>query len=65
MGRRKQRSTREKTPAQPRLHKPPAAPQATALPPARPPRRNLPLLVFSIALFLAWLAALTILAIAR
>lgn len=38
------------------------SPQNRPLPPAHPPRRNLPLLIFSTALFLLWLGVLLILA---
>lgn len=72
MGRRKQRGSRDTVPPKGRgsaKDRPPpstAAPDARPqLPPAHPPRRNVPLLVFSIALFLSWLIVLIILAMYR
>lgn len=66
MGRRKQRGSRDATnerePAKNRPSKRSTAPADPPLSPAKPPRRNVPLLLFSIALFLAWLAVLVILA---
>jgi hypothetical protein len=64
VGRRKQKGSRESAPAKPRAAaKDRPSPAAhSALPPAKPPRRNVPLLVFSIALFLLWLAVLIVLA---
>ncbi len=58
MARRKKRAIRQKD----------ASEKSTAparLPPAHPPRRNLPLLALSIALFAAWLVVLVILAVSR
>ncbi len=75
MARRKQRGSREtgplkekgplkdKGPAQNRQPRVNAVRQANQpLPPAHPPRRNVPLLVFSITLFALWVVVLLILA---
>ena len=69
MGRRKQRGSREAVLAKGRAPAKECRPQTSAaladrptLPPANPPRRNVPLLICSIALFLVWLVVLVILA---
>ena len=69
MGRRKQRGSRESVPTKAKAAAKDRPPNASAapsshppLPPAHPPRRNVPLLAFCIALFLAWLVVLIILA---
>jgi hypothetical protein len=66
VGRRKQRGSREKIAAKDRPPSSTAAPDThPPLPPAHPPRGNVSLLIFSIALFLLWLIVLIILATYR
>lgn len=62
MARRKKRSVRQKEAS---ASEKSAGSSPARLPPARPPRRNLPLLALSIALFAAWLVVLVILAVSR